>query len=176
MEIKILLTFVAGILAAYVAFWNSERKIAIDNITKERAKWRDKIREISLDVYKAIISGNKECLTELQSRFRLLLNPEDEEDNRILQLISIKDEQERSEQAEMFSIRVSYLLKHDWERAKLESKPLFMRLRFLHDKETTSTNSEKKFVKMSYWLFYHPKRTSEVNIQKTANKKINPTG
>lgn len=170
MEIKIILTFIAGMVAAYVAFWNAERKITIDNITKERAKWREKIREIAIEVHKAIISGNKEQIAELKSRFRLLLNPEDEEDNKILQLICIKDENERDQQAEIFSIRLSYLLKHDWERAKLESKSLFKRLRFLHDKESNSTNSEKIFVKFSYRLFYHPKRTGDGNIQKSANK------
>jgi hypothetical protein len=169
-EIKIILPFIAGIVAAYVAFWNAERKITIDNITKERAKWREKIRETALEVHKAIISGNKEQVAELKSRFRLLLNPEDEEDNKILKLICIKDENERDEKGEMFSICVSYLLKHDWERAKLESKSLFKRLRFFHDKESNSTNSKKLFVKFSYWLFYHPKRTSDVNISKSANK------
>ena len=170
MEIKTILTFIAGIVAAYVAFWNAERKIAIDNITKERAKWREKIREISLDIHKAIISGNSEHLAELKNRIRLLLNPQDLEDNKILQLISAKDENERNEQAEKYYIHVSYLLKYDWERAKLESKSLLKRIRFLHDKESTSTDSKKKFVQLSYWLFYHPKRANVSDIQKSANK------
>lgn len=160
MEIKIILTFVAGLIAAYVAFWNAERKIAIDNITKERAKWRDKIREVALEVHKAIITGNQKQLSELKSQFRLLLNPEDEEDKKIIKIICLKDEGGREKQADCFAEHVSCLLKHDWERAKLESKPLFKRLKLLHNKESELTDSSKIFVKASYKIFYHPKRVT----------------
>ena len=110
---KLLLTFIAGLIAAYVAFWNAEQKIAIDNITKERAKWRDKIREVALEIYKAIMESDKEKLSELKNKFRLLLNPVDTEDNNIINLICVKDESKKEEQADEFSFCVSHLLKHD---------------------------------------------------------------
>ena len=158
MEMKLALTFIAGLVAAYITFWNAERKIAIDNITKERAKWRDKIRKNALEIHKGIISADKVKLSELKNEFRLLLNPVDDKDINILSLICIKENEDKEQQADDFSLSVSHLLKHDWERAKLESKPLFKRLKFLHSKESDTTNSQKIFVKLSYFLFYHPKR------------------
>ncbi|RLA03272.1 MAG: hypothetical protein DRQ54_10980 [Gammaproteobacteria bacterium] len=165
MEIKLLLTFIGGLVTAYVTLWNAERKIAIDNITKERAKWRDKIRELALEVHKAIELEDALKLSELKNQFRLNLNPTDEKDNNILALIS-SVEKDKHKQAEQFSLCVSYLLKHDWERAKLESKPLFKRLAFLHSKESEITDSSKVMVKLFYKIFYHPKRAVCVNESK----------
>lgn len=159
MEIKLILTFVGALVAAYVIFWNAERKIAIDNITKERAKWRDKVRALSLEINKSIIESDKLKLSELKNQFRLYLNPIDKEDINILNLMSA-DEEDKEQQAEQFTTCVSYLLKHDWERAKLESKPLFKRLIFLHSKESETTNSNKIIIKFIHLVIYHPKRIS----------------
>ena len=165
MEIKLLLTFIGGLVTAYVTLWNAERKISIDNITKERAKWRDKIRELALEVHKAIELEDALKLSELKNQFRLNLNPTDEKDNNILALINSAGK-DKHKQAEQFSLCVSYLLKHDWERAKLESKPLFKRLVFLHSKESEITDSSKCMVKLSYKIFYHPKRAACVDESK----------
>jgi len=165
MEIKLLLTFIGGLVAAYVTFWNAERKITVDNITKERAKWREKIRELALEVHKAIESEDALKLSELKNQFRLHLNPTDEKDNNILGLIGLS-EKDKNKQAEQFSICVSYLLKHDWERAKLESKPIFKHLVCFYSKESEITDSSKLMVKFFYKIFYHPKRYTCTNENK----------
>jgi HAMP domain-containing protein len=36
---------ISAVVSGSFARWTSERTIQIENITKERAKWRDKIRE-----------------------------------------------------------------------------------------------------------------------------------
>ena len=47
----------AGIVAAYVAFWSAQRRITVENITKERAKWRDQVREIANEIQAAKVDG-----------------------------------------------------------------------------------------------------------------------
>lgn len=124
-------TVVAGIVAAIVSWWIAERHIVIENITKERAKWRDRIREHSAKVQTAIITSNEVELCRLRSIFRLLLNPHHEEDQEIINSIHV-DESNPEKKAEEFSKRVSLLLKHDWERAKREAKPFLLRGKKTH--------------------------------------------
>jgi type II secretory pathway pseudopilin PulG len=109
--------------AALVAEKNSERKILIENITQERAKWREKIRTKSMEAHKAAIQRNTIWLAELKLSFATSLNPTDHEDDLILNLIDkLKDEKDRETKLEEFSDRISLLLKHDWERAKNEAE------------------------------------------------------
>ena len=115
---------VAALIAGLVSLRGSERKIQIENITQERAKWREKIRSNALLVHQAASLGEKAKLSELHLSFQLLLNPFDKEDEAILAAItalsSTKDVDPRLPE---FAGRVSYLLKHDWDRAKYEAKP-----------------------------------------------------
>jgi hypothetical protein len=105
-----------------VLLWNNARNIKIDNITKERAKWRENVRQKSLDVHKAAISLNGVWLDELHLQFSLILNPEDANDRAILVTIRrLKISHDEALLTE-FADRVSLLLKHDWERAKWEAK------------------------------------------------------
>ncbi len=158
MESKIILPFIVGVFATFITFWSAERKIAIENITQERAKWRNKIRELASCVNKAMFEGDAHKLSVLKNQFRLLLNPCDENDQIIINLISLEGVDEKEKQADKFSVCVSYLLKHDWERAKLESKPLYRRFYFLYSEKSETTNSEKILVRLKYKLFYHPVR------------------
>jgi hypothetical protein len=110
--------------AALVAEKNSERKILVENITQERAKWREKIRTKSIEVYKAAMKGDQVWLAELKLTFATSLNPCDKEDGFILDVIErLKDEKNRDPILEEFSDRISLLLKHDWQRAKKEAEP-----------------------------------------------------
>lgn len=116
------LALVGAALGSAVLFWNNARNIKIDNITKERAKWRDDVRQKSLDVHKAAVSLNGVWLDELHLQFSLILNPEDTNDRAILATIRrLKTSQDEVVLIE-FADRVSLLLKHDWERAKWEAK------------------------------------------------------
>jgi hypothetical protein len=115
---------VAALVAGFVALRSSERKIQIENITQERAKWREKIRSSSLLVHHAATARDNTKLAELNLVFSLLLNPHDTEDKAILASVSnLQNVQDPERRLVEFSGRVSYLLKHDWERAKHEAKP-----------------------------------------------------
>ena len=80
-------TVIAALVAGFVAFRSSERKLQIENVTQERAKWREKIRANALLVHLAAVSHQPAKLDELHLIFQLLLNPFDEEDKLILQTI-----------------------------------------------------------------------------------------
>lgn len=128
METTLLLSssVLAGLIAALVAIRASERKIQIENVTQERAKWRAKIRELSLAVHQSVATGNNARLGELVLEFSLVLNPLDEEDNAIPDLIyKLTNTSEKSELLLEFRERIALLLKHDWQRAKHESYSWF---------------------------------------------------
>ena len=117
---------VAALVAGLVTLRSSERKIQIENITQERAKWREKIRANALLVHQSVASNEKAKLAELRLVFALLLNPHDSEDKAILQCIEdLKSAEAPEPKMPEFSGRVAFLLKHDWERAKHEAKPWF---------------------------------------------------
>ena len=120
--------FVALITLSGVGFtaivtWSiSQRRIAADHITAERAKWRERIRAQALLVHDAILSGDAFALSRLKEEFRALLNPFDPEDRKILNRIEVVERPKaREEEAERFARQISLLLKHDWDRAKLEA-------------------------------------------------------
>ena len=56
---------VAGLVAGLVTLRTSERKIAMEHITKQREIWRDKVRTKSADVTTAIESKSLSRLCEL---------------------------------------------------------------------------------------------------------------
>ena len=64
-----------------------------------------------------------------RAEFVALLNPNDTEDREIIGCIKLPDEGQEIECADEFSERIALLLKHDWERAKLEPGSLFMRIK-----------------------------------------------
>ncbi|SRR5579871_2455125 len=122
----------AALVTAFVALQNSERKIKIEHITGERAKWRDKVREKALQVHQAAVAGNAERLLELHLEFSLILNPNDPEDRKILLTISKLSSEDMDTDLlqsllSEFEQRIAFLLKHDWERAKSEADPFWKR-------------------------------------------------
>ena len=119
---------VGGLVAGFVALRSSERKIQIENVTQERAKWREKIRCKSVEVHKTAVADNSARLAELHLEFSLNLNPFHQEDNGILAVIDTLNNRDTLDvKLSEFANRVALLLKHDWERAKHEAKPLFFR-------------------------------------------------
>ncbi len=110
---------IAAIISAWVARVNSERNIYIDNITKERAKWRESIRRIASEYPGANEDAKAKLKIELASR----LNPYDPEDIQLLESLRSVTADNQQE----LTIRISLLLKHDWERAKNEAKSFLRR-------------------------------------------------
>lgn len=119
---------VGGLVAGFIALRTSERKIQIENVTQERAKWREKIRSKSMEVHQAAAACDATKIAELHLEFTLNLNPLDQEDKDILAAIdSLKNRDTLNAKLSEFAGRVALLLKHDWERAKHEAKPLLFR-------------------------------------------------
>jgi len=123
MDVFLTSTVVAGIVAAVAAMYMAERRIKVENITAERANWREKIRELAEKVHLAIIKADESQLSALRSAFALRLNPRCPMDQAIVRSIVAAPPGREEEQAKEFAVRVSLLLKHDWERAKQEVHP-----------------------------------------------------
>jgi len=121
---------VAALVAGIVSFRSSDRKIQIENIVQERAKWREKIRVNALLVQQAAVGHEPIKLDALHFTFRLLLNPHEEEDQLILLTIeNLKSAGRLKLRMAEFSSRIALLLKHDWERTRHEAKPWFLAIR-----------------------------------------------
>ena len=130
----ILTGIIAAIVAAAVAVWTTQKRISIENITQDRRAWREKIRKQALAVHDALIARDEQALNRLRSEFRALLNPDgDPDDDEIISCIKLPNEGNELEEADEFAERVSLLLKHDWERVKLEAGPWIMRVKCLRD-------------------------------------------
>ncbi len=113
---------VSALVAGLFAERSSKRAIQVENITKERAKWRDKIRELAPAVHKAASQKNGALLKEQRLSLSLNLNPIDAEDTAILNAIDKMSQSEQLDEKRLqeFSDRVALLLKHDWERAYID--------------------------------------------------------
>lgn len=113
-----------ALCAAFGAFFISERKINIENVTQERKQWRADVRILSAEVCDALLSEDAELPIKLRTKFSVLLNPHDPEDVGIINNIALTEESQRAALIADFAERVALLLKHDWERAKHESSLL----------------------------------------------------
>ncbi|HDR1544149.1 TPA: hypothetical protein QB469_001133, partial [Pasteurella multocida] len=92
------------------------------NISEERIKWREKIRELSQEIIISYSKSESEKL-ELYCKLANRLNPADKADKNILELCKkILNEQPEEHEVEEFINKISLLLKDDWERCKHESK------------------------------------------------------
>ena len=125
--LSVLIPIVVALIAASVTWQIAAKRIVIENITQERAKWREKVRKRALLVHDAMIKRNGEDLDRYRSEFRALLNPQDCEDMGIVRCIELPQQGGELEQAKGFSKRIALLLKHDWERAKHEAKTIHCR-------------------------------------------------
>jgi hypothetical protein len=159
-----LLTIGAGIIAGIITWVIAEKRIAIENITHERAKWRGQVRKISSRINKAIIlNADTGSFNILRCEFALLINPYKDteknpyfnEDEAILKCISAAEEGKEESHATEFTIRVSLLLKHDWDRAKFEALALWDKFYFQRCKEPRRLRYEEYLkMKKSNALWY----------------------
>ena len=139
---------ISGLIAAIVSLVVNGQKISVENVTQERAKWREKIRSQSAEAYKEIKRNDCDELMKIRASFALLLNPIDGEDNKILELLRQSENSEQN--AEEFTRRISLLLKHDWERAKNETKFFSFfndepkRIKYLTYKKSLNSNEINK--------------------------------
>lgn len=130
MESTFISPLISAFVGAIVALWVAQRRISIENITQDRRAWRKKIRKTALLVHEALIKREDDLLNKYRTEFRLNLNPKDDKDNAIIDCIYLQEEG-GIDNAEEFAQRVAIMLKHDWDRAKLEAGPFIMRVEIL---------------------------------------------
>lgn len=129
--ISLLAAIIGGVIGAISIQAVTQRRIQMENVTQERAKWRGRIRCLASEVHNVLtMSGNPEFrkteLRRLYNIFSALLNPDDCYDKKIMECIDPDSDCPNSDckqkRAKYFGKLISYLLKHDWERAKEEVK------------------------------------------------------
>lgn len=121
-------SLLAALVAALVSVRTNERNINIENVTQERAKWRDVMRALSDSLTKAARSEDLETVELYCAQLSLNVNPFDGEDKALVkaaQLLATADGKDA--QIKDFTERMALLLKHDWERAKHEARPWLFR-------------------------------------------------
>lgn len=146
--------FVGGILT----YFTTLRTLFNQSVVGERKDWRDEVRKITLDVVRAVENCGSRDLTALRHRLAMHLNPRDPEDNAILNCAILQGGETCDCAVDEFVSRISILLKHDWERAKLETsfaKKYFVRAHrpsHCEVKRDPKTAKFRKFTRFS-WLF-----------------------
>lgn len=124
METEIVVAILgSSVVAAFLTSWfgkiSSDKSIRVKNVTEERKEWRDRLRVLVVMTTKAFQDKKISALKEVEAELIVRLNPIDKEDLEILEcfkrLYSWNDTD-----LEELNDRISYLLKHDWERVKQE--------------------------------------------------------
>ena len=119
---------VAGLVAALVALRTNERNIVIENITKQRQAWREKVRNLALRINNSYQNNEVTALQNCYIELQLILNPNDDKDISILDTLwEMTNEESKSNLNIELSEKLALLLKHDWERAKREAKPFWFK-------------------------------------------------
>ncbi|MFB0811224.1 hypothetical protein ACEU6F_08460 [Aeromonas salmonicida] len=120
---------IAGIVAGFVTLRTSERNISIENITKQRQVWRNTIRALAINISSAYLRNERYKIKSYYIELQLLLNPNDDDDREILDTVWAMQEKKQMENLDIeFSEKIALLLKHDWERAKLEARSPLIRI------------------------------------------------
>ena len=110
---------------------SKDKSDKLQYITNERKQWRDDIRKAVVEVRK--ISDDKQTekmfksFQEAKTYFQVRLNPEDEEDNKLLECFDTKN----NKITDNFNEYVARLLKHDWERVKKETDRNFIKTYYI---------------------------------------------
>jgi len=136
MDIKIITAIVgSSVLSAIITslFTKSskDKSNKLQYITNERKLWRDDIRKAAVEVRKEGGDKQKEIMfktiQEAKTYFQVRLNPEDAEDNKLLECFDIS----KNTISNNFEEYVARLLKHDWERVKKESDQHFLKIYYV---------------------------------------------
>lgn len=121
-------TFLAALVAALVSLRNGERKIHVENVTQERAKWRNAMRELAEAIIKSARAGDPKEIGLKCAQLALNVNPFDPEDKALVEAAgNLAAPSDLDASVREFTDRMALLLKHDWERAKREAHPWFFR-------------------------------------------------
>jgi len=124
----------SAVLAALIAFFSKGREERMTCVAEERRRWRDRLREIASRTSALAEKRNggdgetMECLRALAADLETRLNPSDSFDRKIVTEMKKVVEWKKSgmddnavRSAEKLNGMIACLLKHDWERAKIEA-------------------------------------------------------
>ncbi|MFD0930860.1 hypothetical protein ACFQ1T_13810 [Methylophilus glucosoxydans] len=121
-------TVVSAFVAALISLRTNERKIQIENVTQERAKWRITMRNLSDSLVKASLTKDIQTVRFCCSQLALNVSPFSAEDRALIKAAELlATAEDKDAQVKEFTERMAILLKHDWERAKWEARPCFFR-------------------------------------------------
>lgn len=114
---------VAALVAGLFAYRLGATRIQIENVTKERAKWRSELKVLVIELIDTVRNEESEKAEKLISQIQLNLNPFDRDDKLLLEAgRKMVGSEDVGAAIKTFTEHVSLLLKHDWQRAKSESR------------------------------------------------------
>lgn len=117
---------VSAIVSVIVAYVTARANGYSKDVIAERKEWRDRIRVLTIEAAHLMLSNDTGSPTfqNIIAEFRVRLNPDDKKDRAILETLNNAAKKNRGSLRHEFLARVARLLKHDWERAKSESRLL----------------------------------------------------
>lgn len=122
------LTVVAGWIAAFFALRKDERSVQLEQITRERTKWRDNMRRTAEEIAQLYFENRAAAtpgrVAALRARLVTSINPKDDAHDQ--QILTHYDEifSGAKTDLDVLTKRMALLLKHDWERVKWECSPI----------------------------------------------------
>ena len=114
---------ISSITAIIVAYITARAASYSKDVIEERQKWRERIRCLTIETAKLINDRRTQDQKYeiLYSEFRLRLNPNSDHDNAILSTLKEGKKNPTDLISQKLLAQVARLLKHDWERAKIEA-------------------------------------------------------
>ncbi|APB76459.1 hypothetical protein PPYC2_16475 [Paenibacillus polymyxa] len=144
------ISLLTAFIANYVLVKNNNKNQSLKYITEERAKWRDFVKSSASKIY----SGNFQDVSkkEVISKFKLSLNPLNEKDHSLDNTLSfllteIEGNTTNPEIYKAFIHCTSLLLKHDWERSKIEAFPFYKKVIY-YSKPNVAIEKYNKWYKL----------------------------
>lgn len=112
--------FFAASITALITKKNNDKNNMLKYITDERQKWRILIKE---KIVELVTTTNNKTKQKIIAELQLNLNPNDEEDKKIIEVAKkfLNNSGDNKENKEKILELAANLLKHDWERAKAEA-------------------------------------------------------
>ncbi|CAK0749328.1 conserved hypothetical protein [Gammaproteobacteria bacterium] len=123
------ITGITGWVAAFFSLRKDERATQIEQIIKERTKWRDDMRLLAKDIVLTHSDKKDSVLREAtghRSRLTTFLDPKCNHDNKILKEFDLLFNDENVS-TQKFTKLIAILLKHDWEWAKWDCAPIYIK-------------------------------------------------
>lgn len=120
-----------GWLASLLALRKDERSVQLEQVTKERAKWRENMRTLAENIASTWVENSSSPspakVAALRARLNTSINPKDTTHDDVI--LAHFDElfSGTSTDLTLFVRRIALLLKHDWERVKWECTPLYLK-------------------------------------------------